>query len=68
MPDAADLDTTFPRFQQLAHSSGGSLGSDLADFPKETAGHVRLQYVEDFLLSSDIQEDCMEGTQALLQL
>ena len=45
-----------------------ALGSYLADLPKETSGYVLLQSVEDFLLSSDTQEDSMKGTQALLQL
>lgn len=47
---------------------GEALGSDLADFPKETTGYILLQYVEDLLLSCDTQKDCMKGTQALLQL
>ena len=68
MPDEADLDTTSPRFQELAHFLGEALAADLADFPRETTGCVLLQYVNDLFLASDTQEDCMKGTKVLLQL
>ena len=55
-------------FKNLPTLFGEALVADLANFPRETTECVLLQYIDDFLLASDTQEDCMKGTKALLQL
>uniref|UniRef100_A0A8C9QLR3 Reverse transcriptase domain-containing protein n=1 Tax=Spermophilus dauricus TaxID=99837 RepID=A0A8C9QLR3_SPEDA len=45
-----------------------ALADDLAGFPAQELNCVLLQYVDDLLLASSTQAQCLEGTKALLSL
>ncbi|XP_057343930.1 uncharacterized protein LOC130679349 [Manis pentadactyla] len=55
-------------FKNSSTLFGKALAADLASFPREATLCALLQYADDLLLASDTQENCAEGTKALLQL
>ena len=66
---AAHLDKTPTRIQELGSTFlSGALASDLAEFPGQKLDCVLLQYVDDLLLASTMQAQCLEGARALLSL
>lgn len=62
------MDTASARIQDSPTLFGEALAADLASFPREAMCCTLLQYVDDLHLASDTQENCIEGTKALLQL
>ena len=45
-----------------------ALATDVAEFPGQKLDCVLLQYVDDLLVASTMQAQCLEGTKALLSL